>query len=502
MYKARIKQWGLDKKNKSHEVQEILRQRARRRLLGKKTRATLRGRLVDMADDERYARRKGLALYPEDHSDDGSGSQQDLICFTPPLTPLPIDAPEMLRNTERFLRSFNAFVEDSLQLGLWTLGKDVMGFACIKGIEYPTNARDRFFLSIERGVRRYNLEDMSQAYRQWRVAFNEVQPVVQSRRPSQLLCLVEVIAHLAECNDTVANLLLQYLGDLVNDQCSYDSRLLMLQNLSQLQAGDLAGLTTVSHDCSRDVFSGHFGRKSFFLLDSETILMERRNQAEEACGPQLRDLLLGWKTYGAEALRAARSVMEILMVAERYDDAEQIAWIHIQRVHEMQFDGIVGGALSHAYSYLTHLYLLGHDYEKAYECTLLKVENYFHALEYRTDLPEDFILSSYSLLSSIAQKLGMHEEREKWRLEHEILKRWTDALAENELSNFKSRAQANLQNRNRRADRHKRPPNRSSSHTPEADTLGEVFLQYHCHYPTHAEVQVAEHQYRDHFSTL
>lgn len=494
MYKDRIKLWGLDKKNKRHEVKEILRQRARRRAVGKKTQAILRGRVVDMIDIDRYAKRKGLALYPEDYLDDGSAAPQHLICFTPPPTPLSLDAPEALQNIERFLHSYNAFVDDSIQSGLWTVGRDVMGFACVSGVEYPISARDRFFLSVERGVRRYNLKEMSQAYRQWRVAFEELRPVVQSRRPSQLLCLVELVAHLAGCNDRVANLLLEYLGHLVKDQGSYDSRMVMLQRLSQLSAGDLTGLTTAAHDCSRDAFSGHFGRKSFFLLDSETVLMDSMSGWEEAYGPQLSDLVLGWTIYGVEALRAARSVMEILMAAERYAEAEKITRLHIQRMAEMPYDGTVGGAFSHAYSYLTHLYLMTHDYAEAYECMLLKVENYFHALECRTDLPEDFILSSYCLLSSLAKRLGMHTESDKWTLEHEILKRRTDALAEDELSDLKSRAQTNLQTQNRTDHRQNWRPDPPSSQIPEAGISARDLRQ--CHYSTLAktEPQVAEHQ--------
>ncbi|EXJ53867.1 hypothetical protein A1O7_09203 [Cladophialophora yegresii CBS 114405] len=432
MYKSRIARWGLDKKNKRHEVKEILWRRASRWSLGKESEFILRGQIVDMADVERYAGRAGLALYPDHCSPTEPG-----------VSPLSLGSPASLRNIEHFLHSFNVFVRDSLHSGLWKLGKDVMGFACIVGVEFPISPRDRFFLSIERGVRRYKVGDLSQAYRQWRSAGRELQFVVESRRPSQLLCLVELLAYLAECKGEVANQLLQYLGVLVNKHVNHDARMAVLQSLSRLQAEDLAGLTQVSHDCSRNAFSGHFYRKSFFLLDSETILMDSNNDLDE-CSPQLSGLLLGWETYDVGALRAARSVMEILMAAERYEEAEQITLIHVQRMHEMQYDGVLGGAFSHAYSYLTHLYLMSQDYEKAFYYTLLKVENYFKMLEYRADLPEDFILLSFDLLSSLAKALGMDEEAEKWRRKHTNLKAHTDALAEMELSCLKSQAQASL----------------------------------------------------------
>ena len=182
-----------------------------------------------------------------------------------------------LSNIEHFLHSFNAFVQDSLYSGPWKLGEHVMVFACIQDLpEYPTSARDRFFLSVERGVRRYNLCDVPQAYGQWRMAIDELRYIVSSRRPSQLICLVKLVAHLAECKDEVANLLVRYLGDPTKEHTFHDAQTAMLASLSQLQAEDLAGLTRISYDCSRNAFSSHSCRKSFFLLDSETILTDSK----------------------------------------------------------------------------------------------------------------------------------------------------------------------------------------------------------------------------------
>ncbi|KIW62935.1 hypothetical protein, variant [Phialophora macrospora] len=491
MYKARIARWGLDKKNKRHEVKEILWRRAGRKLLGKESEFVLGGRVVDMADVERYARRAGLDLYPEhDSRAESSTVIRDLVCYTPPPSRRCLDAPLPLHNVERFLHSFCLFVGDSLRSGLWTLGKDVMGFACVLGVEYPTSARDHFFLAVERGVRRYNLGDVSQAYRQWRAAFRELHALVQSRRPSQLLCLVELVAHLAECKHEVANLLLRYLGDLVDGHVRRDARLSMLQSLSRLRAEDLVGLTQVSQECSRDAFSGHFDRKSFFLLDSETILMDSPVDSRESSPqPHLSGLISEWEPYDVEALRAARSVMEILMASERYGEAEHITWIHIRRMHEMPYDGVLGGAFSHAYSYLTHLYLMTQDYEKAYHCTFLKVENYFKVLGYRTDLPEDFILSSFKLLSSLAETLRMDEEAEVWRRKYTDLKAHTDASAELELSYLRSGARASQGDQSRGvnaprlAGQSQSSPSPSSSPPPaELSAISvEDFRKCNCH---------------------
>lgn len=60
MYKGRIAKWGLNKNNKKHEVEAILRMQTQRSAVGKKSTFKLRGRSVDFESVRRYQRRKGL----------------------------------------------------------------------------------------------------------------------------------------------------------------------------------------------------------------------------------------------------------------------------------------------------------------------------------------------------------------------------------------------------------------------------------------------------------
>ena len=59
-YKSRFKQWGLSKSNNKHEAQAILHLKRARDAIGKRSEIQLRGRIVDIADVERYARRAKL----------------------------------------------------------------------------------------------------------------------------------------------------------------------------------------------------------------------------------------------------------------------------------------------------------------------------------------------------------------------------------------------------------------------------------------------------------
>jgi hypothetical protein len=442
MYKSRIRAWGLEKNNKSGEVEEILRQTSRRRALGKRSQFVLRGRTVDMADIERYAKRKGLRL--NEASTGLSDCHPELICLTPPASPSPgsinVTAPAPLQNVERFLHLFDNFVKDHLHAGTWTIGEHVMGFTSILGPEYPKSARDEFFLSIERGVRRYDWDDFTQAYRQWRAAFSRLPSVINAKNPAQLFCLVELLARLAECKEEVAALLLTFMGELVKrEPNTADSRIKMLESLSKLETATLRALVGPSQECSRRAFRARFQTGSFFLLDSETILTESEgstvpaNVVDEHGSVRLEKLASAFQNYDHKALRAARSVLEILLASLRFEDAERVALAHLQNMQQMPYDGVVAGAFSHAHGHLAHLYLLRQDYTNAYEHLQAKVHNYFRMLTVRSDLPDDFILVTYAQLVSAARILGKNEEAETWQTLYSDLKLQVDDVARVEI---------------------------------------------------------------------
>ncbi|EXJ76325.1 uncharacterized protein A1O5_00833 [Cladophialophora psammophila CBS 110553] len=459
MYKSRIRAWRLDKKNKRTEVQEILRLRENRKLLGKKSAFILRDRPVDMDDVERYVKRTGLLVQQAEPMSSGSSPLPDLICFTPPPTPHPLSAPASLRNVEWFMHSLEAFVEHSLQSGIWKRGNDIMGLASISSDHAPW-LRNEFVMSIERGIQRYNLGHKIQACRQWQRALSSLKHIVRSGNPSQLLKLVELIAYLAGCQDRIAALLLRKLADLVkgHHQASADTRLWMLQNLSRIEAKDVIHLREISYDFSQKAFSSYFSRDAFFLLDTETVLSQ--TDAPPGLDPafgssRLTNLLSEWKTYDAEALRGARSAMEILMALKQYEAAERFALMHIERLQGMAYSDVVAGQFSHTYSYLTHLYLRADNLnlQRAYHFTRMKVENYFEMLMvYRPDIPEDFILPSFALLANLARSLCRDKEAAEWECEYTILRRRTDALTMSELSPFWKQAALGLEDQDGQSD--------------------------------------------------
>ena len=127
MYKKRIRSWGFDKKHKLHEVQAIIRIRAQRSAVGKRTAFYLRGRLVDLDDVERYLKRKLRSTDADFLS--SAQTPPDLVYLSVPNSP---PSPEKFRPFELFFLNYKNYLNGALDSKLWVNGGDDQGlFATI-----------------------------------------------------------------------------------------------------------------------------------------------------------------------------------------------------------------------------------------------------------------------------------------------------------------------------------------------------------------------------------
>jgi hypothetical protein len=85
MFKTRIKQWGLDKKNKEHEMLAIIRKQRNREAVGKTSSFRVRGRTVDMTRVEYHFKRKGVSMNEviRTLSSPAPSTPSAISCFTP-----------------------------------------------------------------------------------------------------------------------------------------------------------------------------------------------------------------------------------------------------------------------------------------------------------------------------------------------------------------------------------------------------------------------------------
>lgn len=117
MYKSRIKQWSLDKKNKEPEMRAIVCKMAQRSSQGKQSHFYVRGKCVRWEEVVRYWQRKGLSI--EDVSTQGAEAVtlEAVQCLTPVLSPLA--TPEMLATPERIFSTIYDYCRASFEAGTW-----------------------------------------------------------------------------------------------------------------------------------------------------------------------------------------------------------------------------------------------------------------------------------------------------------------------------------------------------------------------------------------------
>ena len=117
MYKTHIKKWGLDKKNKEHEMRAIVRKTKQLTSRGQNATFRVRGRLVNYKDVVRYWERKGVSIEDVVTQRSNSKTPEAVDCFTSPSTPLMI--PESIAILERILNVIRDYFTGSFDNGTW-----------------------------------------------------------------------------------------------------------------------------------------------------------------------------------------------------------------------------------------------------------------------------------------------------------------------------------------------------------------------------------------------
>ena len=122
MYKTKITQWGLDKKNKENEMRAIMRKTGCRVFKGKDSTFYIRGKTVKFENVVRYCERKGASFIDEIIAQRvASKTPEAVVCSTPVLSPL--RAPDELARDERMLVAVRDYQQLSLQA---TVGSSVI----------------------------------------------------------------------------------------------------------------------------------------------------------------------------------------------------------------------------------------------------------------------------------------------------------------------------------------------------------------------------------------
>jgi hypothetical protein len=122
MYKDHITKWGLDKRNKEHEIMAIVRKKRERDAVGKPSEFRIRGRIVSIEDLHRYLKRKGMSV--EDAVAWRAATPPSLRCLTPEAVPSSPANPEIFEARRRILVSIRSYVLGSFESNTWSLSRD------------------------------------------------------------------------------------------------------------------------------------------------------------------------------------------------------------------------------------------------------------------------------------------------------------------------------------------------------------------------------------------
>lgn len=117
MYKSRITQWNLDKKNKENEMRAVARKRKLRRDQGKLSIFRVRGRSVDSDEEVRYWHRKGVMVDDVIAQRTMSRTPEAVQVFS--RIHSPVSTPPELATPERIFRSIQEYIAGSFEAGTW-----------------------------------------------------------------------------------------------------------------------------------------------------------------------------------------------------------------------------------------------------------------------------------------------------------------------------------------------------------------------------------------------
>jgi ubiquitin thioesterase OTU1 len=194
MYKKRLNRWGLVKYNKEHEIKAILSKRMERSAVGKNTAFELRGRLVDMADVDQYARRKPITMRDiMAWRSAGAKTPSGLRCFTPePLIQCP-HPPEVFSTPERLLRDVRIYSIGSFEARTW-VSQGLQRFCTsVKDVDSTSDAIEEIRDSLTTACILIDQNSILEAGAQLDAACSKIRKIVLAENPQTITRLIEIM---------------------------------------------------------------------------------------------------------------------------------------------------------------------------------------------------------------------------------------------------------------------------------------------------------------------
>ena len=376
MYKTKITQWGLDKKNKKNEIMAVVRKKTQRDNVGKESRFRIRGQDLDLEKIDRYLKRKRLVRDAAEIQ--SAPTPPGLECFTPTDVPASPRTPEVFSGPENIFIKIRDYITGSFEAETWVFYSE--SELCESTKDTYKTGYDLNYLTLYSRLASNFFDNglLEEGGRLLVAATAGIKEILMAEIPYLLLAVFETILFLHHHRKPeVALSILKQLWRMATHVLSEMHPLVyVFRHLVSLESIERTNLILLLWESTLDRFGGILGPTSYSALYSGREYVKYKEGHElKRIEPRLQNLLS--KCISAHGGQNISSVMlgvqlaETLLYQNKYLEAEGMArdslaaarHIRSPLVTDYQCDGLV--AMAEAQSALGKIDLAEASYRQA-----------------------------------------------------------------------------------------------------------------------------------------
>ncbi len=328
MYKNKITQWGLDKKNKEHEVLAFIRKTTQRAAVGKKTIARVRNHVLDLEEVQRYIKRKPYSM--KFALEQSASTPPGLVCFTPEMPSSP-RIPEVYAVPEQIFALIRDYVTGSFQSGTWICDDPKSGCRSIKNCGASETALENFNTFVISAYDHYEKGLVKEGGRLLVAAAAGIKDILVAESPTFFLSLITLMLYTRSRKKFHIFLpILRQLSDMAAVVLPEKHSIGQIyRHLGSLDFHQLEDIVPLSFQSFLDQFESILGQFSSDALILRTRYIayhtENLEQIESGLRDHLQKCISAYEGSDDASLVVLLQIVNNLLNQERYVEAEHTA---------------------------------------------------------------------------------------------------------------------------------------------------------------------------------
>ncbi len=327
MYKNKITQWGLDKKNKEHEVLAFIRKTTQRAAVGKKTIARVRNHVLDLEEVQRYIKRKPYSM--EFALEQSASTPPGLVCFTPEMPSSP-RIPEVYAVPEQIFVLMRDYVTGSFESGTWICDDPKSGCRSIKNFGGAATALENFNAFVGGAYVHYEKGSVAEGGRLLVAAAAGIKDILVAESPTFFLILISLMSYTRLKKTHIFLPILRQLSDMAAIVLPEKHPIGQIyRHLGSLDSHQLDDIVPLSFQSFLDQFESILGQFNFDALNLRTkyIAYHTGNfeQIESGLRDHLQKCISAHEGSDDASLDVLSLIVNNLLNQERYVEAEHTA---------------------------------------------------------------------------------------------------------------------------------------------------------------------------------